>query len=603
MQTLELLSPAKNLESGICAIDHGADAIYIGADKFGARAAAGNSLEDISILCRYAHIYNAKVYVTVNTIIYDDEIDNTLELCQKLQDIGVDAILVQDMGIYSLLSSKLSIPLHASTQTDNRTVEKVKWLSSLGLKRVVLARELSIKEIENIHRQVPDVELEVFVHGALCVSYSGQCYASQYCFNRSANRGECAQFCRMPFTLKDADGNIITQSSHLLSLKDLALLHNIDKLAEAGACSFKIEGRLKNIDYVKNITAAYSERLNDLCKRYPNKYKRASMGKCTYTFKPDIFKTFNRGYTTYFAEDRQIGMSSPDTPKSIGEYIGKVKEIRSNYFIVSTEKSLHNGDGLCFVNMSNKLVGFRVNRVDGNKVFPLKISVDIQRGVQIYRNYDQTFHTLINKPSSVRKMEVSLLLTIDKDLLTLQMTDEKGEKRVISEPYTYTPSQNNQDDNIRKQLTKLGNTPYICKEIDLVYNCDNPFIPNSTLTRLRRELIEKDNSITSIKERPALPAKQVPPPLYSHTYLYNASNEKSKSFYKEYGIEANSFEKEEPTKKLLMQCRFCLKHEMGYCSKLKNKTPWREPLRLSLDDGQNFNLVFNCKDCQMEIWA
>ena len=603
MQTLELLSPAKNLESGICAIDHGADAVYIGADKFGARAAAGNSLEDISVLCRYAHTYNAKVYVTVNTIIYNNEIDTTTDLCQQLQDIGVDAILIQDMGLFSYLSSNLSIQLHASTQTDNRTIEKVRWLAGLGFKRVVLARELSLKEIEEIHQQVPDVELEVFVHGALCVSYSGQCYASQHCFKRSANRGECAQFCRMPFTLKDADNKVITTSSHLLSLKDLALLQNLEQLAEAGACSFKIEGRLKNIDYVKNITAAYSERLNELCKRYPDKYKRTSMGKCTYTFKPDIYKTFNRGYTTYFIDGRQPDMSSPETPKSIGEYIGKVKDVRPNCFIISTEKSLHNGDGLCFVNTTNSLVGFRVNRVEGNKVFPLKMSADIRKGISIYRNHDQSFHTLISKPSSVRKIEISLSLIVDTDSLTLQMTDESGATRKISEPYVYTPSIKQQDENICKQLTKLGNTPYICKDINIEYNCDKPFIPNSTLAKLRRDLLESSDNTTRIKEAASSPVKETLPPQYSQACLYNASNEKSKSFYSKYNIDADSFETNAPERKLLMQCRFCLKHEMGYCSKLKNKTPWREPLRLSLDDGQSFDIVFNCKNCQMEIWA
>ena len=536
MQTLELLSPAKNLESGICAIDHGADAVYIGADKFGARAAAGNSLEDISVLCRYAHTYNAKVYVTVNTIIYNNEIDTTIDLCRQLQDIGVDAILIQDMGLFSYLSSNLSIQLHASTQTDNRTIEKVRWLAGLGFKRVVLARELSLKEIEEIHQQVPDVELEVFVHGALCVSYSGQCYASQHCFKRSANRGECAQFCRMPFTLKDADNKVITTSSHLLSLKDLALLQNLEQLAEAGACSFKIEGRLKNIDYVKNITAAYSERLNELCKRYPDKYKRASMGRCTYTFKPDIYKTFNRGYTTYFIDGRQPDMSSPETPKSIGEYIGKVKDVRPNCFIISTEKSLHNGDGLCFVNTANSLVGFRVNRVEGNKVFPLKMSTDIRKGISIYRNHDQSFHTLISKPSSVRKIDISLSLIVDTDALTLQMTDESGATRKISEPYVYTPSIKQQDENICKQLTKLGNTPYICKDIDIEYNCDKPFIPNSTLAKLRRDLLESSDNTTRIKEAASSPVKETLPPQYSQACLYNASNEKSKSFYSKYNI-------------------------------------------------------------------
>ncbi|MBR5928727.1 MAG: U32 family peptidase, partial [Prevotella sp.] len=323
MDKIELLAPAKNLECGIAAIDHGADAVYIGAQRFGARVAAGNSVEDIAQLCTYAHQYGAKVYVTVNTIIYDEELEETQQLISKLNDIGVDAILVQDMAItqFSIFNSKFSIPLHASTQTDNRTIEKVQWLRSIGFRRVVLARELSLKEIAAIHQAVPDVELEVFVHGALCVSYSGQCYASQYCFGRSANRGACAQFCRLPFDLEDADGNVIERGRHLLSLKDMCRIDMLEELMEAGAVSFKIEGRLKDIDYVKNVTAAYSQRLNEIIARHPDKYQRSSLGTCTYSFTPNLQKTFNRGFTDYFLYGRKPDIFSPDTPKALGEYV------------------------------------------------------------------------------------------------------------------------------------------------------------------------------------------------------------------------------------------------------------------------------------------
>ena len=294
-QIIELLAPAKNLKCGIAAIDNGADAVYIGASRFGARVAAGNSVEDIAELCRYAHPFGAKVYVTVNTIIYDDELDDTRQLLNELEKVGADAILVQDP---SLFTRHTSLALHASTQTDNRTPEKVAWLRSLGFRRVVLARELSVDEIREIHRQVPDVELEVFVHGALCVSYSGQCYASQYCFGRSANRGACAQFCRLPFDLVDSNGQVIEQGRHLLSLKDLCQIDHLEELMEAGAVSFKIEGRLKDADYVKNVTAAYSQRLNQIIARHPERYQRASRGRCSYTFEPNLKKTFNRGVTT-----------------------------------------------------------------------------------------------------------------------------------------------------------------------------------------------------------------------------------------------------------------------------------------------------------------
>ena len=321
MTPLELLAPAKNLACGMAAIDHGADAVYIGAPRFGARAAAGNSIEDISQLCSYAHLFGAKVYVTLNTIIYDDEIETVRSVISQLENAGVDAILVQDMAVLTMLKEQGSMAIHASTQTDNRTAEKVRWLHDVGFSRAVLARELSAEEIATIHREVPEVELEVFVHGALCVSYSGICYASQYCFHRSANRGECAQFCRMRFSLVDADGREIEHERYLLSLKDMNQSDNLLQLIEAGATSFKIEGRLKDMAYVKNVTAAYSERLNAIIRQHPDQYCRASKGYCEYTFKPDLHRTFNRGYTTYFLNGRQPDITSFDTPKAVGEFV------------------------------------------------------------------------------------------------------------------------------------------------------------------------------------------------------------------------------------------------------------------------------------------
>ena len=318
MTSLELLAPAKNLACGIAAIDHGADAVYIGAPRFGARAAAGNSIDDICQLCNYAHQFGAKVYVTLNTIIYDDEIESVRVIIRQLEEAGVDAILVQDMAVLTMLQEQQSqMALHASTQTDNRTAEKVRWLQDIGFSRAVLARELSAEEIAEIHREVPGIELEVFVHGALCVSYSGICYASEHCFHRSANRGECAQFCRMRFSLVDADGKEIEHERYLLSLKDMNQSDNLQKLVEAGATSFKIEGRLKDVAYVKNVTAAYSERLNAIIRQHPDKYRRASQGFCEYTFTPDLNRTFNRGYTSYFLNGRQPDIASFDSPKAV----------------------------------------------------------------------------------------------------------------------------------------------------------------------------------------------------------------------------------------------------------------------------------------------
>lgn len=610
MQALELLSPAKNLECGISAIDHGADAVYIGADKYGARAAAGNSIEDIHALCNHAHIYGAKVYVTVNTIIYDNELNDTIELCKQLEKAGVDALLLQDMGLASCLRShNCNVNIHASTQTDNRTKEKVQWLASLGFKRIVLARELSVSEIAEIHRFVPEAELEVFVHGALCVSYSGQCYASQHCFSRSANRGECAQFCRLPFTMKDADGNILEDSRHLLSLKDMAQLENMERLADAGAVSFKIEGRLKDADYVKNVTAAYSERLNDICRKHPDRYCRASFGKCTYTFSPDINKSFNRGFTTYFADGRQKALISPDTPKAIGEYVGRVKEIKGNSFNVASTVSFNNGDGLCFFNKSHQLVGFRVNRAENNRLFPQQMPRDLRPNMALYRNHDHAFQMLLDKSSVERKLPISMTLHVGVDTLTLKITDERQHDITATLPFSWQEAEKPQEDNIRHQLMKLGGTPYTCNKLDIACDKTLPFIQNSILARLRREAIEQklaaDSEVSSNTLRS--PAAGIAAPRYDNpacSFLYNAANAKAREFYRQQGISATSFEQDsDNSPHPVMQCRYCIKYEMGFCTKEGKRLPWKEPLILSLDDGREFNVSFNCKQCQMEIWT
>ena len=404
MRTLELLAPAKNLECGIAAISHGADAVYIGADHFGARASAGNSVADIHALCDFAHLFGAKVYVTVNTIIYEDELSATQELITRLAEVGVDALLVQDMSTLAMRRVALAkvgrVPLlHASTQMDNRTAEKVAWLRDLGFTRAVLARELSVDEIKAIHEAVPEVELEVFVHGALCVSYSGQCYASQCLFGRSANRGECAQVCRMSYDLVDADGRVVVKDRYLLSMKDMCHVDHLEQLADAGASSFKIEGRLKDADYVKNVVAAYSQRLNEIIKRRGGDYRRASWGRVDYAFQPDLAKTFNRGYTDYFLRGRQHGLSTMFTPKALGEFVGTVKDLRGDSFRVSGMAAFANGDGLCFAKdqadgsarQGELLEGFRVNRVEGNRLFPFHMPRGLRRGMSLYRNNDVAF--------------------------------------------------------------------------------------------------------------------------------------------------------------------------------------------------------------------
>ena len=422
MRTLELLAPAKNLEIGKAAIDHGADAVYIGAPRFGARAAVGNSVNDIRELCRYAHLFGVKVHVTVNTIVYDDELEDTLIMIRDLADAGVDALLLQDMGVAErCLQMQVSgelprLPvLHASTQCDTRSAEKVRWLQSVGFSRAVLARELSVEEIAAIHRAVPHVELEVFVHGALCVSYSGVCYASQYCFKRSANRGECAQFCRLRFDLLDSNGREIEHQRHLLSLKDMCRIDHLEALADAGACSFKIEGRLKDIDYVKNVVSAYSRRLDELVARRPEEYCRASRGRVEYHFEPNLKKTFNRGFTSYFLHGRQPDIASFDTPKAMGEYVGKVKEMRGNSFNVAGTAVFSNGDGLCFINANRELEGFRVNKAEGNRLYPLKMPHSLRQGMSLYRNNDVAFEKLMAGNTAERKIPLKLFFSMTED--------------------------------------------------------------------------------------------------------------------------------------------------------------------------------------------
>ena len=413
MQKLELLAPAKNLECGMTAISHGADAVYIGASRFGARAAAGNSLDDIQQLCEYAHQFGARVYVTINTIIYEDELAATKEMLEALNALGVDALLVQDMGILELIEHwdakvPFRMELHASTQTDNRTAEKVRWLQEVGFKRAVLARELSAREIARIHHAVPEMDLEVFVHGALCVSYSGVCYASQHCFHRSANRGECAQFCRMKFDLLDSNQHEVEHQRHLLSMRDMCQLEHLQELAESGACSFKIEGRLKDVEYVKNVVSAYSKELNKIVNSHPDLYSRASYGRVDYAFEPDLRKTFNRGFTTYFLNGRQSNIANFDTPKAMGEYVGKVKEIRGNSFNVSGTAAFENGDGLCFINDAHELEGFRINKAEGNRLYPLKLPKRLRPGTELYRNNDVAFSRLLANVTARRRLQLAM---------------------------------------------------------------------------------------------------------------------------------------------------------------------------------------------------
>ena len=621
MRKLELLAPAKDLKCGIAAIDCGADAVYIGAARFGARQAVGNSIDDINELCEYAHKFGCKVYVTVNTIIYDNELEDTQKLLNELGRIGVDAILVQDMGITKLQLPQ-NVALHASTQTDNRSAEKVEWLARHNFDRVVLARELSLEEIRNIHRRVPQTELEVFVHGALCVSYSGVCYASEYCFGRSANRGACAQFCRMKFDLTDKDGNEIINQAHLLSLKDMCRIDSLEQLADAGVTSFKIEGRLKDINYVRNVTAAYNKQLNEIISRRGSEYERASSGVCDIRFTPNLNKTFNRGFTDYFLNGRTSDLASFYTPKAMGEYVGKVKEIRGNSFNVAGTTSFANGDGLCFINSNNELEGFRINRAEGNRLFPLRMPRGLRKGIALYRNSDQLFEKELNGDNVQRKLGIRINIKASAEGLHIEAKtcDEKLHIN-LQKDISLEKAQKSQVDNIKRQISKFGNTIFTVEDV-IVEPTDFPwFIPNSILAEIRRQATDElmgrlsemseNQKDTKTKDQ----AQQLPDngkgsfhsiSSYQHPYMYNIANRLAHSFYEQEGMSdiTPAFEIRKPSSPLVMQCRYCLRHELGQCKKShKQSGLLKEPLHLRLADGRTFRLEFDCKKCQMNIYA
>lgn len=621
MRKLELLAPAKDLKCGIAAIDCGADAVYIGAARFGARQAVGNSIDDINELCEYAHKFGCKVYVTVNTIIYDNELEDTQKLLNELGRIGVDAILVQDMGITKLQLPQ-NVALHASTQTDNRSAEKVEWLARHNFDRVVLARELSLEEIRNIHRRVPQTELEVFVHGALCVSYSGVCYASEYCFGRSANRGACAQFCRMKFDLTDKDGNEIINQAHLLSLKDMCRIDSLEQLADAGVTSFKIEGRLKDINYVRNVTAAYNKQLNEIISRRGSEYERASSGVCDIRFTPNLNKTFNRGFTDYFLNGRTSDLASFYTPKAMGEYVGKVKEIRGNSFNVAGTTSFANGDGLCFINSNNELEGFRINRAEGNRLFPLRMPRGLRKGIALYRNSDQLFEKELNGDNGQRKLGIRINIKASAEGLHIEAKtcDEKLHIN-LQKDISLEKAQKSQVDNIKRQISKFGNTIFTVEDV-IVEPTDFPwFIPNSILAEIRRQAADElmsrlsemseNQKDTKMKDH----ARQIPEKgkgsfhsisSYQQPYMYNIANRLAHSFYEQEGMSdiTPAFEIKKPSSPLVMQCRYCLRHELGQCKKShKQSGLLKEPLHLRLADGRTFRLEFDCKKCQMNIYA
>ena len=598
---IELLAPAKDLACGREAVLHGADAVYIGAPKFGARAAAGNTIDDIRALCDFAHIYNVSIYVALNTILRDDELKEAEQVIGQLYDAGVDALIVQDMGI-----TRLDIPpiaLHASTQMDNCTPEKVAFLARAGFEQVVLARELTLEEMRRIAERIPDgVALEAFVHGALCVSYSGRCYLSAAMTGRSANRGACAQCCRLPYTMVDADGRIIAKDKHLLSLRDMNRANDLEAMIAAGITSFKIEGRLKDVAYVKNVTAYYRRRLDEimagdaaLC--------RSSDGSSTFTFEPRPEKSFNRGFTDYFLHGRRADITSFDTPKSIGEPIGRARASRGG-LIVEGKKPLHNGDGLVFFNPKGELEGFRVNRAEGQRIASARMPA-IRPGTMLYRNADSAFEALLSKPSANRRIAVELTWRELPNGFALQIADASGCSASITRTFAAEPALKPQADNIRAQLSRLGTTPF--EAVQITINMPgNAFVPSSLLSGMRREAVERLLSErrarrTRRQRKPEDPAAVFPIDQLDYTAnIYNAAAE---AFYRSHGVHTveRAYEERPRAGAALMFTRHCLRYSMGCCPvHQRGRSPFREPYYL-LHEGVRLRLEFDCARCEMRV--
>lgn len=601
MKYLELLCPAKDYETGVAAINHGADAIYIGANQFGAREDAGNSLTDIEKLVKYAHPFYVRVYVTVNTIIYDDELERVKSLIENLYRIGVDAIIIQDMAILEMNLPPIAI--FASTQTHNDSVDKVKFLEGVGFSRVILARELALNEIKEISNQT-NIELEAFIHGALCVSFSGQCYFSQAITGRSANRGACAQPCRSTYDLVDATGKVLVKNKHLLSLKDLNLSNHLADLIDAGITSFKIEGRLKDISYVKNVTSHYNQLLNKIVEINKD-LKRASSGSCEIAFTPDPERSFNRGFTTHFVSGRQGGQSSLDTQKSVGKKLGIVSELGKGWFSIKSKEVLVNGDGICFINPRGVLTGLRVNRVEQNKIFPFGEMKDLKIGLEVFRNHDQEFSNALKISGRNRWLVCSIKVEQTPSELIFIATDEDGHTVSISifEKFDNAMNAEKSIENIVNQLSKSGETIFRVVKVDVIM--DNPiFIPTSTINQIRRDLLEQlcnkrvENFSKSTFTKENFKSHFVASKL---TYKANISNHLSKAFYNRQGASSidSAFELEEPSDAELMVTRYCIKYEIGICP---IKQGGKQTGELYLRDNNNlYPLEFDCKNCLMKV--
>ena len=590
MQKLELLAPAKDYTSAVCAINCGADAVYIGANKYGARQNASNSIENIKKIVDYAHLFNVKVYVTLNTILDDDELIECQKIIEKLYEIKVDAIIVQDFGILHLsLENKLPpIVIHISTQGDIRTLEKVKFFEQIGAKRVILARETPLNEIEKIKRST-SIELEHFIHGALCVCYSGQCYMSSYIGSRSANRGECAQACRKQYSLIDDKGKVIAKNKYLLSLKDNNLSNHLDKLIKAGIISFKIEGRLKDTNYIKNNVLYY----NNLLKSYP----RTSHGEIINAFCPDPDKTFNRGYTDDYLFNKKDNIYNFLTPKSTGEFIGEVIYSNENSFTVKTKNILNSQDGLLIIsgeNISGCLVNKAEKTKDGFKIYPNK-KINLKQKDKIYRNLNVEFNKTLENTKVQRKLRVEFEVYQDKivvkDLNSSKVEIDLGECETAK-------NTEKMRENYVISLSKTSDSPYLVQNIEFK-NEVLSFLPVSKINELRKILLDKlsEKILSRYKTKKQKPVNIAKFPLDEGDYRLNIHNQKAKEFIEACGckVKEMSFESSaDKSKHELMRTKHCLKRALLSC---KNN----DKLFLVDEKGVKFPLVFDCKNCEMAI--
>ena len=604
---IEILSPAKNLVQGMAAINAGADAVYIGAPQFGARSNATNSVEDIAELVKYAHLFKAQVFVVINTILYDNELADCKKLIYQLYAIGVDALIVQDMALMEM--DLPPIVIHASTQANNRDPKHVKFLKDAGMKRVVLARELNLDQIKDISKAT-DVELEFFVSGALCVSFSGNCYMSVANGERSANRGSCAQNCRLPYNLIDGTGKTLIANSHLLSIKDLDLSEQLPNLIEAGISSFKIEGRLKDIVYVKNNTSYLRKKLDAFLENNET-YQKASSGKTHYNFEAEMDRSFNRGYTDYFVNKRGEKIGSWDSPKSQGQLIGRLLETKENGYVIENYDKLNNGDGLCFINENAEQDGVQINIIINNIVVPNTFKT-INPGTLIYRNSDAAFNKLVEREdSAVRKISVELKFTETNDGFQLAAIDEDGHESMSSFQSEKEIAKNEESTvpNIKKNLSKTGNTPFIVDEIEIKFT-KNWFLPISKINEIRRVVLEQliDIRINEYKRKEFQITKTDHPyPVSKLDFTYNVSNQLSRAFYKRHGVTEieKAFELQwDPGKSRVMTTKYCVKYEIGKCARFQKATMGEKVVEpLILKHGENeYKLKFNCKPCEMEIW-